>query len=192
MSRWKLEELKALYGDASKLAYTPRSMPIPAKGSGVIKNQVESESRAQIRFVQYLYEIDIPFYSVPNGANVSTGNRQTLLAEGMRPGMTDLVFPIARGWYFGLYMELKREDGGSGLSEEQKMWQRILREQGYLAVKCDGYDKALEMIEWYLSLESFTVTFENTILSFMNMFITSKGTVSDASIRSLSFQMPDF
>ena len=77
---------------------------------------------------------------------------QSLLRQGMKPGVPDIMFPVARGGYHGLWIEMKRKDGGR-LSPEQRWWQKALLEEGYAVAVCKGFDEARETIEWYLRLK---------------------------------------
>ncbi len=71
-------------------------------------------------------------------------------AEGMRSGVPDLFLPVARKGYHGMFIELKRRRGGV-VSKDQQQWLDDLREQGYHAIVCRGFDEAKEEIIKYLS-----------------------------------------
>jgi hypothetical protein len=73
-----------------------------------------------------------------------------LKAEGLKVGVPDLCWPIARGGYHGLFIEMKRREGGVP-SKEQKWWIDHLAEQGYLARVCYGSQQAIETIQKYLA-----------------------------------------
>lgn len=74
-------------------------------------------------------------------------------AEGMKKGIPDLFLPVAkRGWH-GLYIEMKREDGGK-VRDEQKEFMEFADKQGYYAVVCHGYTEAVDTLEWYLGLKN--------------------------------------
>lgn len=92
-------------------------------------------------------------YHVPNGGyrNIATAAR--LKAEGVRHGVPDIVLPVARGGYHGMYLELKRSRGGR-LSPEQAEWLDALTAQGYYAVRCDGAEAAIETIRRYLAMDA--------------------------------------
>ncbi len=60
-----------------------------------------------------------------------------------------MCLPVARNGYHGLYIELKRQKGGT-VSETQKSWITALAEQGYKAVVCRGADEAIGTIKEYL------------------------------------------
>lgn len=153
MSGWSKSHrngFAALYGN-ERISDSHKNISTPKQREPIKK--IESERKAQQRLVFWLYEAKIPYYAIPNGANVSPHHRAVLLSEGMSPGVPDLCIPRARGKYHGLYIELKREDGGSGLSDEQRAWLERLRAEGYCAVQCNGFDKAVGVVEWYMGLE---------------------------------------
>lgn len=90
-------------------------------------------------------------YHVPNG-----GHRHKLVAiklkeQGVKPGVPDLVLPMARGGYFGLYIEFKAMPPfDAAVSASQDAYIQALTEQGYLAIVCRGHIDALEAIRAYL------------------------------------------
>ncbi len=92
-------------------------------------------------------------YHVPNG-----GHRHKLVAvklkeQGVRAGVPDLVLPMARGGYFGMYIEFKATaPHDAAVSAIQYAWIRQLNEQGYLAIVCRGHFDAIEQIRAYLRL----------------------------------------
>lgn len=67
---------------------------------------------------------------------------------GLKPGMPDLCIPVARNGYHGLYIELKRAEGGV-LTEHQVFWLARLNQLGYLAVCARGYDEGMKVIQDY-------------------------------------------
>lgn len=94
-------------------------------------------------------------FHIPNGQKLA-GDRMRrarsamrLKAEGMQPGVPDLCLPCSRGGYNGLFIELKRKDGGT-VSPAQKAWIDRLQAQGYRALVCNGFEAARETILNYL------------------------------------------
>ena len=87
-------------------------------------------------------------FATPNAGkrNMIAGAR--LKAEGMRAGVPDLMLPVARKGYNGLFIELKTKTGR--LQDNQRCWLDYLSEQGYLAVECKGWEVAKQTIEGYL------------------------------------------
>ncbi|NWD49042.1 VRR-NUC domain-containing protein [Pseudomonas gingeri] len=90
-------------------------------------------------------------YHVPNG-----GHRHKLVAiklkeQGVKAGVPDLVLPMARGGYFGLYIEFKAMPPfDADVSPAQDAYIQALTEQGYLAIVCRGHIDAIEAIRAYL------------------------------------------
>ena len=70
-------------------------------------------------------------------------------ALGVRSGVPDLMLPIPMGGKHGLFIEMKRADGGR-LSVAQRKWLTWLGELGYEAVCCHGWQEAREAIERYM------------------------------------------
>lgn len=88
-------------------------------------------------------------YHVPNEGKRGRIGGARAVAEGLRSGVPDLCLPVARGGYHGLYIELKRQEGGR-LTPAQTQWINDLQEQGYRAVMCKGFGEASEKILAYL------------------------------------------
>ena len=70
-------------------------------------------------------------------------------AEGMKKGIADLCLPVARHDYHGLFIEMKRDDGGT-IRNEQNDFLEFVATQRYYAQVCYGYNEAVECLEWYL------------------------------------------
>ena len=91
-------------------------------------------------------------YAIPNGGKRAIKTAIALKAQGVKSGVPDMCLPVARGAYHGLYIELKRQRGGT-VSEAQKEWITALAEQGYKAVVCRGAEEAIKVIKEYLNNE---------------------------------------
>lgn len=88
-------------------------------------------------------------YHIPNGGSRSKSEAGRFRAEGVKAGVPDICLPAARGGYHGLYIELKRVKGGR-VSPAQQGWIAALRDQGYCACVCKGWDDAAHVIKKYL------------------------------------------
>ena len=88
-------------------------------------------------------------YHIPNGGSRSKAEAGRFKAEGVKAGVPDICLPVARGGYHGLYIELKRVKGGR-VSPAQQGWIAALRDQGYCACVCKGWDDAAHVIKAYL------------------------------------------
>ena len=68
--------------------------------------------------------------------------------EGVLAGVSDIMLPVARNGWHGLYVELKIK--GGRLSDSQKWWIMRVTEQGYMAKVAFGWVEAKGIIEGYL------------------------------------------
>lgn len=100
----------------------------------------------------YFYpELDLMFH-VPNGGSRGKAEAGRFRAEGVKAGVPDICLPVPRGQYHGLFIEMKRQQGGR-VSPEQKAWLDKLQGQGYLATVCRGWEEASNIILAYLDSE---------------------------------------
>lgn len=92
-------------------------------------------------------------YHVPNGGHRHKATAAKLKGQGVKAGIPDLVLPMARGGFFGLYIEFKATPPNDAVvSSSQQACIRRLNEQGYLAIVCRGHFDAMEQIRAYLRL----------------------------------------
>jgi hypothetical protein len=85
------------------------------------------------------------------GGRIGAIRANYLKAEGMRPGVCDLMLPVARGKFHGAFFELKTLTGT--LSKNQEQFIARVEEQGYFAPVCWGADDAIKNLQWYLELK---------------------------------------
>jgi len=90
-------------------------------------------------------------FAVPNGGKRNMKEAVRLKAEGVTAGVPDLVVAQARGGFFGLYIEMKRQKG-SRLSDEQRDRIAELRAEGYAVEVCEGVEEAWAAFERYHAL----------------------------------------
>lgn len=67
---------------------------------------------------------------------------------GMKKGVPDIVLPVPRGTYAGLFVELKAGDNKP--TPDQREWHEKLRNVGHMVVVCYEWQAAAEIIEKYL------------------------------------------
>jgi hypothetical protein len=100
-----------------------------------------------------LPEVFTLIYHVPNGGHRHIKVAAALKKQGVRAGIPDLVLPMARGGYFGLYIEFKATPPNDApVSVEQQARIRALNDQGYLAIVCRGHFDAMEALRAYMRL----------------------------------------
>lgn len=116
-----------------------------------------SESQEQqnlfkaIAYMQNTYPELKWLYHVPNGGLRDIRVAKKLKAEGVKSGVPDLVLPIPRYPFHGLYIEMKKTKGGR-VSKDQREWLDFLKEQNYMVEVAKGCDEALEILMEYLKL----------------------------------------
>lgn len=87
-------------------------------------------------------------YHVPNGGKRDAATARALKRQGVKAGVPDLVLPVARSGYHGLYIELKA--GKNKPTELQKWWLEKLHDQGYFVMVCYGWEEAVQALSTYL------------------------------------------
>lgn len=122
-----------------------------------LKAKVPSESVEQRTLIKWwnLYSkvANIPtklLFHIPNGGKRSLIEATTFVAEGVRAGIPDLMLAIPKNNYHGLFIEMKKRKGGV-LSDLQKEMLIVMRNQGYAAYVCNGFEIAKHLIETYLA-----------------------------------------
>lgn len=88
---------------------------------------------------------------IPNGELRDKATAGRLRAAGVNAGIPDLLLPVPRGQWHGMFLELKAAHGR--LSPAQEAWLEFLRAQHYLALVCRSAEEAIRTLEHYLQLE---------------------------------------
>ena len=88
-------------------------------------------------------------YHIPNGGSRHLLEAMSLKRQGVKSGVPDICLPTARGKCHGLYIELKRREGGK-ITPEQTEWMDALMAEGYMTAVCLGADEAMKVILDYL------------------------------------------
>lgn len=109
-----------------------------------------TEAHEQFLLVRWLKIKKIRFFAIPNGGTRHPLEAKNLKSQGVVKGVPDLMIPMIRGKFHGMFIEMKRKVGGV-ISPEQKEWITYLNAQGYCAVVCKGFDDAKEKVEGYFS-----------------------------------------
>lgn len=108
-----------------------------------------TEQQEQGLLVGWLKMKRIKHYHCPNGGTRYIREAVMLKKQGVSAGVPDICLPIPNKKYHGLYVEMKRKQGGV-VSLDQKNWIDYLNSQSYLAVVCKGFEAARSVIEEYL------------------------------------------
>jgi len=94
-------------------------------------------------------------FAIPNGMFTSHKSvAARMRAMGMKRGVPDIFFPVRRGNWSGLFIELKRREvkgkAKGRTSDEQDEWIDYLRTQGFGAIVCYGMEEAVKVLIDYL------------------------------------------
>lgn len=91
-------------------------------------------------------------HHIPNGGKRGKAEAAKLKRMGVKKGVPDLNLPVARGGFVGLYVEMKRLDGGR-LSTEQKGWLAALHAAGHCVAVAEGHEHAIAVLRDYLAAD---------------------------------------
>lgn len=130
-------------------------VPKSARPSKARKSELEGEEQAQLlKSFRLLHpEVAPLLIHIPNGGSRKNAYEGWRLKEqGVRAGVSDLLLPVARGGFFGLWIEFKAAPpNDAAVSDSQKEWVELMRAQGFRAEICRGESEALAVLSDYLS-----------------------------------------
>lgn len=106
-----------------------------------------SEDAEQEAVVEYCDLLHIPIVHIPNEGKRSLSYAARMKRMGLRSGFPDLLVPLARGGYHGLFIEMKY--GKNKTTKEQKEWLECLSAEGYACAVCYNAAEAIKTIESY-------------------------------------------
>lgn len=106
-----------------------------------------SEDAEQEAVVEYCDLLHIPIVHIPNEGKRSLSYAARMKRMGLRSGFPDLLVPLARGGYHGLFIEMKY--GKNKTTKEQKEWLERLSAEGYACAVCYNAAEAIKIIESY-------------------------------------------
>lgn len=91
-------------------------------------------------------------FAIPNGGKRDMGTAMKLKREGVKKGVPDIFLPVIKLYPFcgGLWIELKRPLPRGKVSREQHDWILYLKNEGYRAEACWGWEEARDLMIKYL------------------------------------------
>lgn len=107
----------------------------------------QQEAIEQCTVINYCDMRGFPVFHIPNGGSRNKLEAANLKKQGVRAGVPDLFFPVARWGYHGLFIEMKA--GRNKATQAQNKWITLLEKNGYIARVCHGFDGAGDLIDWY-------------------------------------------
>jgi len=138
----------------NKVANATRSMGEDFSKPQNRKKAVPTEHEEQVEFIKWARQNLQPdvfamLFAIPNGGKRSKKTAVDLKAEGVKPGVPDLMLTTPRGKYHGLFIEMKRTKGGV-VSKEQREMIAMLQNAGYAVYVCRGCDEAQDAMREYM------------------------------------------
>jgi|SRR5215472_2122013 len=91
-------------------------------------------------------------FAIPNGGDRNLVTAGNLKAEGVKPGVADLLLPVARRGWHGFFVEMKKPGHKHQQSAKQKEFEQFVQSQGYLYAVFDHWAEALRALLWYLEI----------------------------------------
>lgn len=86
-----------------------------------------------------------------NGVRLPIGLAVKAKRQGLKRGYPDIFLPVSRNGFHGLFIELKRVEGGV-VSKDQRHIHSRLRAEGYFVDVCKGAEHAILVIRTYLGI----------------------------------------
>lgn len=148
-SRRYYDAYTALYGKQIELPISSVAGGKGGKPSPKSKKSIPDEDYEQIISATWLDKLGLLWYHVPNGGYRRLQEAIKFKRMGVKPGVPDVVICKARKSYHGLYIELKRREGGK-LSDAQIHWREKLIAEGYLWQRANGCDELKAIVMEYL------------------------------------------
>jgi hypothetical protein len=108
----------------------------------------ETVHKQLVTFLDQSGEDTALLFHPANGGLMPMGTAGKLKGMGMRQGVPDLFLAVPAAEKNGLFVELKTQEGR--LRGKQVWWLYHLREEGYGALCCRGFEDAAERITAYL------------------------------------------
>lgn len=117
----------------------------------------DAEHRLQaacIRWFTLAYpELYGRLFAVPNGGRRDMVTGAKLKAEGVLPGVADLILLVRRGGYGALLIEMKTAKGRQ--SDSQRWWQQAVTAGGeYKYVVCRSLDDFMREVKEYMRVKN--------------------------------------
>ena len=89
-------------------------------------------------------------FAVPNGGLRDKITAGKLKASGVKKGVPDIFLSIAKGGWFGFYIEMKKL--GEKPTKEQLEFKKSVEDRGYLWMCFDSWEIARDALMHYMTL----------------------------------------
>ncbi|WP_263147737.1 VRR-NUC domain-containing protein [Pseudomonas sp. RIT-PI-AD] len=128
-------------------------LPLKRRVTGARIDYEGAEQAALFDWLRLLHpEAHALAFHVPNGGHRHIKVAADLKRQGVKAGVPDIVLPMPRGGFHGLYIEFKAaKPNDAAVAPTQRAYLAALERQGYFATVCRGIDEAIQVIEAYLA-----------------------------------------
>lgn len=122
-------------------------------GTNIRRKPKDEEHKIQVSMVNW-FRLKYPLmrhnlFSVPNGGRRDAVTGAKLKAEGVLPGVSDLILLKSNRFYGALLIETKTKKGIQ--RESQKEWEAKITADGYKYVVCRSLDDFIKVVTDYLN-----------------------------------------
>lgn len=90
-------------------------------------------------------------YHIPNGGSRNKAEAVKLKQMGVLAGVPDLHLPVPKGYYNGLYIEMKFANGR--VEKTQRDFLKAAAENKYYCAVCYGTEEAINVLHEYIRLQ---------------------------------------
>jgi hypothetical protein len=112
----------------------------------------DAEQAALIEWVAWakhsIPELELLF-AIPNGGKRHIATAVRLKKTGAKRGVLDLMLPVSKHGYHGLFLEMKV--GENDLTPEQKEFKKGVEEQGYFVIVAWNWEEGRDALLWYVN-----------------------------------------
>lgn len=113
-----------------------------------------SEHNTQAAFFDWLNVANIQgvelAFAVPNGGQRHPAVAAKLKKEGVKPGVPDVLLPVARGGFIGLSIEFKHGDGNPTKDQRERI--TAMQKEGWCVVVCWDWQAAARLVQGYMGM----------------------------------------
>jgi len=114
------------------------------------------EQKLVVEWINCKYELSGKLIMINNGGKRSLIQNMNLKKQGLEAGASDLFLAYPCNGYHGLWIEMKQNrkyfpsEKLTQTWQRQKIFQQRMRNEGYCAVICYGFENAIEAITDYI------------------------------------------
>lgn len=103
-----------------------------------------------VRIAEKVHPVLGLMFAVPNAGKRGYKTAAMLIAEGLRKGVPDIIFPVARVGFAGMAIEFKKP--GGKLTMDQKEFIPRLTAENWLVLVVTDSDAAIASVKNYLGI----------------------------------------